>query len=1120
MGLLSKITGQYIGIIICVIAIIVILTLIFLFKEKSTEGFFAYPVTAERIRYMENSKRRYNPLGDLSNPLKEDVIPSGPKGDPVVNSLLNTPSFEGSKHSAIGASLNYNTPLNFMSAPEKTDLLKKIMFCQSFKTWNCADLENSEFIRNCGICSSDGADHEGVPHIGGLYYGGQEKEQEIQSASKEGREPVHIPTVGFCKGKFLVTRPKCDIEKDRDECNKYINFDSIAAKEKCGQCAQNNNFLYMGYRQNKEANYALVKNTTPFKASLKVVISHPETAVVSVYRISDKKNIVGSYIPDTNIYMISFDSVSENEEFAISIRYPEYEGHNWTEDEIKEINTKSNPKRASLVRAAYGPFLGDPENDDPRAVDVSEYLKKKFQMNDCSKVSVRATNDGLGGDPNPGIYKQLRLAFSDNGTDFAYAFAGEGGQSAPVLDKGNFEALCPSGIPRTEAEKNVCETDKDGLPIDGRIYTQGNNRNYHGAGGAHCVKKLKPRPRGIAGVWESLTKVTRSVPFDICVTHINGFKLSSEGPPLLGTLKSSKLFKEVTPAKYRGLSAQLFWFWAKDRGMPNVTYNFKVPATLRDPPVAEDMERCPIGPIVVTEEGAKRMKSGVCDQPYNGQPQGPGNYNPECLKSLFIMSGCNEKGKMYPGSPDKATALSRDEKTTDNLDMGDVIAKVDNLYSIATSGQDQEGNEYEDKAIEEAAINCIGVTMGDPCDGPFKETGPHTARCLDYLFKNAGAANVKVGATYPGVASRSSGNKGSVKAPTMYCQRAGSMSPIGKNGKSNYDAVMKANSKGSVANVKEYYRQIHFNANFNKEIDAQKLGMHQCYGVGYNFKPPTCPPTAKPAKPYRYMGCWGDAGDRAISDYSGQVTNADECYNIAVKNNASVFGLQYGGQCFTGKNPPSEWQRYGKLDDAGCGPLGGGWNNQVYSIIGAKGKPEAAPPVCIAGGKYQKLGDFKLGFIDTRADYNINKPEYKADGWIFTASKDDWKRMTAGQRNETWAHIQLTKKDMNGVDVIAAVNKVANAKKIPSRQQTNGPPYINYLLKHKEKASSIKLMKCGGIEDIGNRQGAIIGQYEGNNWWTKPEYKQYVVNMEGETEGKPEMNEEYELYFAVSTDKC
>jgi hypothetical protein len=712
------------------------------------------------------------------------------------------------------------------------------------------------------------------------------------------------------------------------------------------------------------------------------------------------------------------------------------------------------------------------------------------------------------------------LAYSDNGTDFAYAYTGEGGTSAPVLDVGNFEQLCPAGMPQAEAEKEVCENDRDGLAIEGRVYTQGNNRNYYGGGNAFCVEKLKPIPRGIAGLWESLGKVPRTVPLDMSVTEINGFKLSSAGPPLLGTLKSSKRFKEVTPNKYRGLSNHLFWFWAKDSGLANCTFNFKVPATLRDPPVAEDMERCPIGPIVTSQEGSIRMKAGVCEQPHNNQPQGPGNFSDACINSLFLMAGCTEKGKMYPNSADKKDALTKDEKTEDNLDMDGVISKIADIHSIATTGLDQEGNEYEESSIVKATVDCMGIVMGDPCDGPFKDTGPHTSKCLDYLFRNAGAANQKIGATYPGMSSRSSGNTNSIKSPTMFCQRAGSMSPIGKNGKSNFDAITKANAKGSVANVKEFYRQIHFNANFNKEIDAQKLGMHQCYGVGYNFQPKVCPKTAKPAKPYRYMGCWGDAGDRAITNYSGQVTNPDDCYNIAMKANASVFGLQYGGQCFTGTNPPSEWQRYGKLDDAGCGPLGGSWNNQVYTITGAKGKPEAAPPVCMNGGKFQKVGDFKLGFIDTRSDYNINKPEYKADGWLFVASKDDWKRATVGQRNETWAPIHFTKKDMNGVDVIEAVNKVVNRLKIPSRQQTNGPPYVNYYLKHKEKKSSIMFMKCGGIEDIGNRQGAIIGQYEGNNWWTKAEYKQYVVNMEGESEGKPEMNEEYELFFAISTDKC
>ena len=95
MWLLSKISGKSIGVIICVIAIIVILVLVFLHSRSSLkEGFFAYPVNDARIKYEDISKRRYNALGDLSNPTREDVIPSGPSGDIVVNSLLSTPPSE------------------------------------------------------------------------------------------------------------------------------------------------------------------------------------------------------------------------------------------------------------------------------------------------------------------------------------------------------------------------------------------------------------------------------------------------------------------------------------------------------------------------------------------------------------------------------------------------------------------------------------------------------------------------------------------------------------------------------------------------------------------------------------------------------------------------------------------------------------------------------------------------------------------------------------------------------------------------------------------------------------------------------------------------------------------
>jgi len=931
MGIFN-LSSKYIGILLCIVSIIIILFVVYF--TKTTEGFSGYPVNEERINYEEQGKRKYNALGDLTgDPTKEGVIPSGPSGDKMVNNLLSTPDYEGDSKSVIIAQLNYNSPLPFRTSPEKTQLLQKIKFCESVKEFRCEKLSDPDFNRDCGLCYSDGVDHLGNPHIGGLYYDSQGKDQEIQSAKRESREAKFEPTVGTCKGKFVVDRPKCDIEKDRAECATYINFDTLGAREKCGQCTYNNTFLYMGNRNNAENNFALIKNDIKFRLNLKIVISDPEKASIIVRRVRDSKKIEGSYIPDTNIFMISFDAANENEEFTLNIRYPEYSSHTWTEEEKTRINAKANPKRASLISAKFGPFINDPENDDPRAADVTELIKTKYKITDCQRSEVTASVSALQKDPNPGIYKQLRLVFSDNGTDFAYAYAGESQKTKPVLDKGNYVELCPVGIPQADAEKHVCEINSDGDPIDSRVYTGGKNSGYYGSDmKAVCLERVPKTPRGIAGVWESTGKVKRTVPFNISVTKLNGFDITSNGPNILGTLKSSKLFKHIGPSKYRGVSEHLFWFWARDNGLANVQYNFVVPATLRDPTLDEDIKLCPTGPIITTPEGAVRMKSGVCEQPNNGSEQGPGNFSDQCIKALFTMSGCNELGKMFPNSLDKKEKITRDEKTGDNLDIDTIINKLADIHSIGTTGRDQDGKEYEDSSIETAAKDCFGVIMSNPCDGPFAETGPHTAKCLDYLFRNAGESNNKVGQTYAGMTNRSSGNKNNDKLPVMYCQRGGFMAPIGKDGKPNYDAITKANAKGGISAVKEFYRQIHFNANFNKEPAAQQKGMFECYGVNYKFETGKCPRTAKTQDPFKYMGCWGDAGDRAISNYSGQVTSAEQCYSIAKQRNATVFGLQYGGECFTGTNSASEWQRYGKRDDVGCTPLGGTWTNQVYVI--------------------------------------------------------------------------------------------------------------------------------------------------------------------------------------------
>jgi hypothetical protein len=80
-----------------------------------------------------------------------------------------------------------------------------------------------------------------------------------------------------------------------------------------------------------------------------------------------------------------------------------------------------------------------------------------------------------------------------------------------------------------------------------------------------------------------------------------------------------------------------------------------------------------------------------------------------------------------------------------------------------------------------------------------------------------------------------------------------------------------------------------------------------------------------------YVGCYKDNGSRMIPTYRGNVQNKDACAALATKAGDNVIGLQYGGQCFTGKNP-----RYDALgvetNSANCPPLGGGWSNQVYKL--------------------------------------------------------------------------------------------------------------------------------------------------------------------------------------------
>lgn len=831
-----------IEIILLILAIVVILYSFSIFRKSKTEGF--YPVSAERIAMQEVGKRRYNLYADIQDPAKEGVIPSGQEGDPVLQKLTDTLSYEGKVNSLNLAGLVGTNPSNLRVPPEQSELLAKIKMCERIKKWDCDAINSPEFAKYCGICTSDGQDHLGNPHIGGLYIDPIQQDQAKAYAESIRRDPNYVPTVGFCKGKFLLSRPLCDMEKDGVDCRKYSNFDTKDAQDKCGQCVYNDKMFYIASRGEKDSNYA-IKKEQKITVVLKFVVSNYKDAKIDVYQKTiiayDKPayeswvKVPGAFITDTSIYRVSITAnyrenrnVYFSDVVKINIAYPTYEPYVYNLKDSARIKDLENFKGAPLIRA----YKGDRSKEGDPIVDITNTYPK-----DSTCLKVLNT-------PESNAFSKITEHYQFNGYTVIFEADRLGNREAKTYPGGRTvegfvgwreyvkEDWCGRPKTRPEAEKIVCE-DYDRGKDPRRFYG-----NY-GEGGEKCYIEAQGKVNGIVGQWESVGRVSRSVPLDLTVMSINGAIPTSAGPDKLGTLASSKYFKDIMPAsKAPDLPRNLFWFSAKDNTVRSINYEFRIPKVLRDPTLLEDLQGCPIGPLVDSEE-AKRLKTGACEKLIGGLPQGPGSYSQNCIQSLFIEAGCKLDGKAYPNNSTKVDKLAKDPLTGDNLDMDSIINGIKDLFSIATTGKNLNNEVFEEKTIEKYSIDCLGVTMSNPCDTAFSATGPHTPQCLDYLFRNAGAENKKIGQTYPGMFNRSSGTKSSEKSPTMFCQRAGSMSPIGKDGKYNFDAIRSANAKGGLQSVKEYYRQIHYNANYNTDIEPQKKALNECYGIG--VAPVTCP---------------------------------------------------------------------------------------------------------------------------------------------------------------------------------------------------------------------------------------------------------------------------------------
>ena len=93
---------------------------------------------------------------------------------------------------------------------------------------------------------------------------------------------------------------------------------------------------------------------------------------------------------------------------------------------------------------------------------------------------------------------------------------------------------------------------------------------------------------------------------------------------------------------------------------------------------------------------------------------------------------------------------------------------------------------------------------------------------------------------------------------------------------------------------------------------------------------------------YRHVGCFVDKPRRAIPHsgknfhYGTAAERINLCASLAASRGHDTFGVQYGGQYFTGYNARNTYRKYGQAGGCHQG-LGGTWRNDVY-FLGKYGK--------------------------------------------------------------------------------------------------------------------------------------------------------------------------------------
>ncbi len=293
--------------------------------------------------------------------------------------------------------------------------------------------------------------------------------------------------------------------------------------------------------------------------------------------------------------------------------------------------------------------------------------------------------------------------------------------------------------------------------------------------------------------------------------------------------------------------------WGKNK----MTLRMIVPFTFVNP-VSLEGTRCPASPFITTNESAAAMGSDPCYK----KGSGPGKYSLDCLQNMWESNGCTTAGKGYPNNESTATALMINSETGAGRTLNEIADHIYTAALITSTGADINGQELEISEWSANSMFCTGKEIFSPCDTATMASGPLSAQCIRFLWRNRGSTILPnggvnpIGATYDEPTSpvhRSLFNSGIVERG---CVSTGSLSPEKPDGTNNDANIQFWQSKGGINDVKLAMREIHNKANADGVIDTERrVPFQQCYGNLTSFAEGfTSIPTFAPALPRECPG--------------------------------------------------------------------------------------------------------------------------------------------------------------------------------------------------------------------------------------------------------------------------